>query len=97
MFSSRPRPLQRREDLADRPVDLHDHVAEQARAGLALELVGDEQRHVRHGVRQVEEERPVLVLLDELHGPLGVPGRQLRLVGRTSATICSPSISGRSG
>ena len=40
---------------------------------LALELVADVQRHVRHGVRHVEEERLVLVLVDELHRPLGVP------------------------
>jgi hypothetical protein len=46
-----------------------------------LELVGDKQRHVRHVVQQVQEERPVLILADELHRPLGVPRRKLRLVG----------------
>ena len=35
---------------------------------------------MRHVVRQVQEERVILVLLDELHGVLGVPGRELVLV-----------------
>ncbi len=35
---------------------------------------------MNHRVRHVQEEGPVLVLLDEAHGPLGVPRRQLRLV-----------------
>ena len=38
------------EDPADRPVDFRDHVAVGA-AGLARELVRDEERHVRHRVR----------------------------------------------
>ena len=53
---------QRVEHLADAPVELLDHVAIQAAAALALELLGSEQRHVRKVVRQVEEERPVAVL-----------------------------------
>src|SRR5437868_437679 len=36
---------------------------------------------MRHTVSDVEEERPVLVLVDELNGPLGVPSRQLGLIG----------------
>src|SRR5712691_4946941 len=35
---------------------------------------------MRHVVSQVEKERPVLVLLDELDGPLRIPGRQLCLI-----------------
>ena len=38
------------------------------------------QRHVRHVVREVEEERPVLVLLDERHGPFGVARRHRVLI-----------------
>ena len=57
-------------------------VAEQAVAAPARELVAHEQRHVRHGVRHVEEERLVAVLFDEPDGPLGVPCRQVPLVLR---------------
>ena len=71
----------RGEDLADRPVHLLDHVAEQAALGLAAELVGDVQRHVHHRVRHVEEERLVLVPVNEAHGVLGVPGGQHVLRG----------------
>ena len=61
VFSSRPCFFEPVEDLPDRPVDLHDHVAVQPARALALELVRHEQRHVRHRVRHVEEERLVLV------------------------------------
>jgi hypothetical protein len=72
---------ERAQDLADGPVDLHDHVAEEALLRFALEFVRNVQRDVTHRVRHIEEEGLVLVLLDEADGPLRVPGRQLRLVG----------------
>ena len=50
--------LERVEDLADRPVDFHHDIAEQAGAAFAAELVGDVQRHVDHRVRHVQKERP---------------------------------------
>ena len=49
--------VERLQDLAHRPVDLLDHVAEQPLLALPLELVADEQRDVRHRVRDVQEER----------------------------------------
>ena len=80
VFSSIPVVLERAEDLADGLVDLDDHVAVEAPAGLARELVGDEERDVRHVRGEVEEERPVLVAADERHGPLGVRRGQPALV-----------------
>jgi len=54
---------------------------------------------VGHGVGEVDQERAVLVLLDELNGVLGVPGRQVRLVLAVTLglTIFSPSIKGSGG
>ena len=72
--------VERLEDLADGPVDLHDHVAVEPGLRLPLELVADEQRDVRHRVGDVQEERLVLVRPDELHRPLGVLRGELRLV-----------------
>ena len=72
--------LQRIEYLPDRPVDFRDDVGIEA-AGLPLELVRHEQRHVRHRVRDVEEERLLAIPLDEADRVLGVPRRQLRLIG----------------
>ena len=73
--------LQGTEDLPDGPIDLHDHIAVEPLLRLALELVRNVQRHVRHAVRYVQEKRPGLVLLDERDRPLGVPGGQPGLVG----------------
>ena len=80
VLSSSPLRLDRVENLADRPIDLHHDVAEQARSALAAELVGHIQRHVDHRVRHVEKERPRLVAVDEVDGVLGVLRRELRLI-----------------
>ena len=56
------------QDLAHGRVDLLDHVAIQALLRLAPVCLTDVQRHVRHRMRQVEEEGPVLVAIDERHG-----------------------------
>ena len=79
--------FQRVENLPDGPVNLLNHVAVKARAGLALELVTHEEGHVRHRVREVEEEGPVLVLGDELHRALGIPRRQVRLLLRRDVGV----------
>ena len=69
------------------PVDFRDHVAKKAAIGFALELVGNEKRHVRHGVGQVNQQRSVPVLFDELHRPLGIPRGQVPLVLRGDVRI----------
>ena len=72
--------FQRLEHFAHAPVDLHHHVAVQSLLAFALELVRDEERHVRHGVGQVEEERAFGPACDEVDGMFRVPGGELRLV-----------------
>ena len=72
VFSSSLYFLSAFEDFADAPVNLHDDIAVKALLRFASELVAHVQRHVRHRVREVEEERSVLVALDELHRALGV-------------------------
>jgi hypothetical protein len=69
--------LQGGHDLAHAPVQLLDHVTIQTAARPAAELVGSEDRHVRHHVRHIQKERLVLVLLDERHRPLGESPREL--------------------
>ena len=80
VLSSSPLSVNRVENLADRPVDFHHDVAEQAGAALAAELLRDVQRHVHHRVRHVEKERPRLVAVDEIDRVLGVLRRELGLV-----------------
>ena len=60
------------QDLAGAPVDLFDDISIQPARALAGEPLRSEQRHMRHGVRQVEEERASLVRLDESKGLLSV-------------------------
>lgn len=69
--------MERVEDLSDRPVDFLDHVAVKAAFGFSAKLVAHAERHVRHIMRNVEKKRACLVLLDEFHGALGVPGGQV--------------------
>ena len=69
--------LERLQDFAGRPVDLLHRVAPFAVGRLAGEALARELRPVRHGVRQVEEKRLGLVLLDKADGLLSVtPGEQ---------------------
>ena len=92
----RPRPVIRREDdqrpvvdpcardgiehAPDRPVDLRDNVSVEALACPGRKRLRDEERHMRHRMREIEEERAPAVLLDEPHSPFGVHAGQLRLV-----------------
>ena len=72
--------LQSLKDLPDRPVDLHNDIAVQAAPGFAFVFVGHEQRHMRYVVRQVKEEWPVLVLINESEPAFRVPGGQVALI-----------------
>ncbi len=72
--------MERIHHLADRPIDLFDHVPVKAALGVAAKLVADVQGHVRHVVRQIQEERALLVFLDELDRMLRVPGCELVLI-----------------
>ena len=71
--------LEGSEDFTDRPIDFHDHIAVEPLLRLALELFRHVERHVGHRVGDVEEKRAVLLALDEIHGLLGVAGRQAGL------------------
>jgi len=66
-------------NLADGPVDFHDHIAVESLLGFAFELIADEQRDVGHRVRDVEKERPVTTFVDERYGVFGIPGGELCL------------------
>lgn len=68
------------EDFADRPIEFHHNIAIQAGTRFILELVAAEERHVRHRMGQVKEERPVAVAMNEIDGAFGVPGGELGLV-----------------
>ena len=77
MLSSRPLRL-----MASRiwPTDQSSSITTspiQAGAALVFELFRDGERHVDHRVRHVQEERLVLVAIDEADGVLGVERRQL--------------------
>ena len=73
---------QRAENLADGPIDLLDHVAVDPVLRFPAEGLAGVMRTVRHDVRQVHEERFVLVGFDELDGLGGeIPGK-LPLVRR---------------
>mgnify|MGYP000607040816 CR=1 FL=1 len=72
--------LQLGEERADRVVQFFHHVSVKATGGAALELVRGEDRHVRHHVGQVEEERAVLVSFDEIDASGREAGRESRLV-----------------
>ena len=73
--------LERLEHLANVPIQFGQHIPIDAPRALALKSLRSEQRRVREGMGQVEEEWTVLVRADELHGLRGVARRQLRLVG----------------
>ena len=73
--------LQRVDDLPAGPVDALDDVAVEPAGRLAPEPLRHEQRHVRHGVGQVEEEGLVPVGGDERQGLAGVALGEAGLVG----------------
>ncbi len=79
-FLFEPGPLESIHHPANGPVNLLDDIAIKAAFAFAAELVADVQRHMRHVVSEVQEEGLGLVLLDKLHRPLGVPGRELVLI-----------------
>ena len=88
--------LQRAHDLPHRPVHLLDRVPVQAGGRLARELGRGVQRDVRHRVRQVDKERPVLVGRDEADRLLGVPPGQRVLIDGELDDPC-PAKQRRSG
>jgi len=73
--------LERFEDFADAPVEFLDDIAVDTAAALTLKAIRGEQRRVREGMGEVEEERLGLVGGDELRGFFSVAAGQLRLVG----------------
>jgi hypothetical protein len=68
------------EDFADGPIEFHHDVAVEAGAGFILEPVTAEERHVRHRVREIEEEGLILVAVDEIDGAFREPGGEEGLV-----------------
>ena len=62
--------------------DIATSIAVEASAARAAEFFRREERRVRKGGREVEEERLALVRADELHRLLRIAARELRLVGR---------------
>ena len=75
-------PLESVEDLARAPVELLDHVSVAPGRRGPESILADVQGDVGKGVRQVEEEGAVLVLLDEGHRLFGVATGQRRLIDR---------------
>jgi hypothetical protein len=69
------------ENLAHGPVKLLHDIAIEPCGRFAAKRVGGEDRHVRHHVRHVEEERAAFVALDEARRPLGEAPRELALIG----------------
>ena len=67
-------------DAPHRRVDLLDHVAIKPLRRLASKWLTDVEWHVGHRVRQVEEERLILVPIDERDGAPGVEAGQAALV-----------------
>ena len=63
--------LERRQDLTRRPINLHDDVAVKSLFGFALELIGNVQGHVRHGVGHVQEEGLLHEYVDRQHSSRG--------------------------
>ncbi len=79
---------QRADDLARRPVDGFDHVAEQTRARAVAKAPGGVDRQMGHRIGHVEEEGLVARLFDELDGVLGVAHGQRVLVDRMLELLC---------
>jgi len=71
------------EHSSDAEVDFFDDIAVQSSKALASEILRDKQWDMRKAVGQVEEEGPVLVLLDELDRLIGVAFCYSVLVGRS--------------
>ena len=69
------------ENLPGRPVDLFHGIAPSTVLRLAREPLGGVLGPVRHGVRQIQEERAFLVFLDKRQGLLGVALGNQPLVG----------------
>lgn len=55
----------------------------------AVESLTREQRDMRHGVRQIQKEWFLLMLLDEVHRPLGVAAGELMLVRHQLGNLVS--------
>ena len=74
---------ERFQHLADRPVDLLNHVAIQAALAYAAKAGGGKQRHMRQAVGEVNEKGFRLVFLDVLDSFLGVTPGDGGLYGRS--------------
>jgi len=67
-------------DLADGPVEFHHDIAVETGARFAFEFFADVERHVGHGVGDVEEEGLVLFPFNKADGALGGPSGELCLM-----------------
>ena len=65
-----PVPFERFVDLTHRPVDLADDIRIGTVHRALSEFRADSERHMRHRMRDVEEERPIGVPIDEVHRAL---------------------------
>ena len=81
--------LDRFEDLTDRPVHFLYRVPDQL-PGSAFEFLGDRQRQVHHGVREVKKEGVILVFGNEFDRFLGVALGQGLLVRRILDYLFAP-------
>ena len=58
--------------FTDTPVQFHHDIAIQSLFALSFKLVGNGQRNMRHGMCQIDKERFILVLLDEIDRTVGI-------------------------
>src|SRR5262249_15885491 len=63
--------------LPNRPIELLNHVAVESSLARPSEPLGRENRHLRHDVRQIQEEWLGFVRLDESYRALGEPPGEL--------------------
>ena len=77
-----PRSLEGRKDPPHRRIDLGENIAVEAAGGGAGEGGAGKQRHMRHRVGEIQEERPIVLLhpVEKRAGALGVPGGEGRLI-----------------
>lgn len=69
------------DNLTDGPVDFHEYVGEESFAAAILEFIAGEERHVDHGVWQVQEERAFTAAINEGGGFFGIESCEFCLIG----------------
>ena len=74
----------------DTVIQLLDRIPIIAPVGAAAKLFAHTQRIVQHGVWQIDKERLIPVLFDELYGFVRVEMSQLRLIGGTFHDLVVP-------